>query len=113
MAESKSVILSRLLERLYASLLHGPSMNCRVHSARQRVDLLALGRLQHVTAPEILNRLVTGRGQIEVLGKVPAFKAPEGGGELSPEQVEAKKAWEEQGKLLGKLRDIAEDARDY
>ena len=39
------VILQKMLERLFASLVSGPGMNCRPHSSRQRVDVAQLGRL--------------------------------------------------------------------
>lgn len=32
-------ILEKMLDRLYASLIGGPSLNCRPHSSRQRVDV--------------------------------------------------------------------------
>src|SRR5437868_3105365 len=36
------MILQAMLTRLYASLVHGPSMNAKPQTSRQRVDLMAL-----------------------------------------------------------------------
>jgi hypothetical protein len=113
MAEANNVILGKMLERLYASLLHGPSMNCRVHNARQRVDLAHLARLDHLAPTDVLARLMSSSRKVEVLGKVPPFRAPDVQTELSEGQRQAKKAADDQNRLVGKLRDIAEDARDY
>ena len=38
MASGTNRILTKMLERLFAALVNGPSLNCRPHSSRQRVD---------------------------------------------------------------------------
>lgn len=113
MAAEDNTILGRMLDRLYASLVQGPCLNCRPHSSRQRVDLNALQSFNHFSPNEIIPRLLTGSGKVEVLAKVPLFVS-----ELEDELLDdadraAKRAFESQARLLGKLRDIAEDARDY
>jgi len=37
MADGLRVILQKMLERLFASLLSGPGMNCRPHSSREHI----------------------------------------------------------------------------
>lgn len=113
MAESDNAILGRMLDRLYASLVQGPCLNCRPHSNRQRVDLNALQAFRHLSPNEIIPKLLTGSGKVEVLAKVPPFVSELDDELLSDSDRAAKRAFESQARLLGKLRDIAEDARDY
>jgi hypothetical protein len=42
------MILETMLQRLYASLVHGPCMNSRPHGSRQRIDLASPSALQSV-----------------------------------------------------------------
>jgi hypothetical protein len=102
-----------MLERLYASLVQGPCLNCRPHSSRQRVDLNALQAFNHLSPNEIIPKLLTGTGQVEVQAKVPPFVSELDEALLSETDRISKRAFESQARLLGKLRDIAEDARDY
>jgi hypothetical protein len=113
MAEADNAILGRMLDRLYASLVQGPCLNCRPHSSRQRVDLNALQAFRHLSPNEIIPKLLTGSGKVEVLAKVPPFESELDDELLSDADRAAKRASESQARLLGKLRDIAEDARDY
>ena len=113
MAEVANTILDKMLDRLYASLIQGPCLNCRPHSSRQRVDLNALQAFKHLNPGEIISKLLTGAGKVDVLAKVPAFESPLEDEQLSDADRAAKRAFESQARLLGKLRDIAEDARDY
>lgn len=135
------MILHAMLQRLYASLVHGPSMNARPHRSRQRCDLMDLGMLAG-TAPSAALPELLEKGKLEFPARV---KAPAGlvadaagaegddgegdagsnGGTkisgkqgaasrgLTPEQKAAKDAWLAQSRLLKKLRDIAEDATSY
>ena len=51
-------ILSKMLERLFAALVNGPSLNCKPHSSRQRVDWTLLAKLKDVTPEEALRALL-------------------------------------------------------
>jgi hypothetical protein len=113
MAGANNAILGRMLERLYASLVQGPCLNCRPHSSRQRVDLDTLQAFNHLSPNEIIPKLLTGSGRVEVLAKVPPFVSELDEALLSETDRVAKRAFENQARLLGKLRDIAADARDY
>ena len=105
-------VLQKLLDRLYASLSHGPCVDCRPHSSRQRIDITALAALQHIAPDTLIPKLLEG-GRVDVLGKTPFFKPAEKEEKLTPEQRLQKKASDAQTRLLTKLREIAEDARDY
>ncbi len=48
MPETEQRILKKMLDRLFASLVNGPSLNCRPHSSRQRIDLTQLAKLKDV-----------------------------------------------------------------
>jgi AAA domain/REase_MTES_1575/Protein of unknown function (DUF4011) len=125
MAVSDNRILKKLLDRLFASLINGPSLNCRPHSSRQRIDLTQLAKLRDESAEEILRVLLGPDRQVKVSAKVPATKgkaitltaavdeADEEEEELSPEEKAARQAFREQQSVLGKLRSIAEDSRTY
>jgi len=102
-----------MLERLYASLVQGPCVNCRPHSSRQRVDLNSLQAFRQLSPNEIIPKLLTGSGKVEVLAKVPPFVSELDEELLTDADRAAKRAFESQARLLGKLRDIAGDARDY
>ena len=62
MASSHKRILAKMLERLFAAMVNGPSLNCRPHSSRQRVDLMGFGKLGDVAPEEILRGLL-GEGR--------------------------------------------------
>jgi hypothetical protein len=113
MAGANNAILDRMLERLYASLVQGPCLNCRPHSSRQRVDLNTLQAFNHLSPNEIIPKLLTGSGRVEVMAKIPPFVSALDEALLSETDRVAKRAFENQARLLGKLRDIAADARDY
>ncbi len=132
-------VLEQMLDRLYASLMRGPSLNCRPHSSRQRVDLASLRAFQDpavrpaqvldgllgekrratlsasVAMPEWLVERARSWGYREKPVETPAPAAPE-----TPEEVEerrrrkeAEKAWRAQESLLTKLRNLSEDAKTY
>jgi len=124
----RSKFLGRMLERLYASLLSGPGLNCRPHASRQRIDMSLLTRLQDQSPEAVLLQLLGEQRHAKVTARVPA---PRQGSSavavtasrrikelaqheaLSPEQEAALHAWEQQHTLLNKLRGIIEDARLY
>lgn len=107
------MILGKLLDRLYASLVQGPCLNCRPHSSRQRIDLSSLHAFQHLPPSEIIPKLLSGPKRIEILAKVPPFRGPPDEDNLTDQQKAAKRASDTQSRLLGKLRDVTEDAFDY
>ena len=116
-------ILSKMLERLFATLVNGPSLNCRPHSSRQRVDLSSLARLKDVAAEKVLLALLGDERKAKCAARVSAplrrlldqdeeaeeSKKPS----LTDDERAAITAWREQESLFGKLRVIAEDARTY
>jgi hypothetical protein len=114
------MILHAMLQRLYASLVHGPSMNARPHRSRQRCDFMDLAALRGTPAAEALRKLMED-GKVEFPAKVKPFTAPQPelsdssdkSDALTPDQRAARDAWLAQTRLLKKLRDIAEDATDY
>lgn len=68
--------LSHMLERLYGQVLSGPTMNCRPHRSRQRLDLHALHALADPAAQTLLADLFSG-STARLTGRVP----PPGGAE--------------------------------
>ena len=112
------MILHAMLQRLYASLVHGPSMNARPHRSRQRCDLMDLACFKGTDPATAISTLLEKR-RLDFPAKVPAFSLPGPSGQpdtadqLSPEQKFARDAWLAQNRLLKKLRDIAEDATNY
>jgi hypothetical protein len=86
MADSKKVILEKLLDRLYASLVQGPCLNCRPHSSRQRTDLTAFKAFKHLPPNEIIPKLLTGTNKVDVLAKVPTFESALPTEQLTDEQ---------------------------
>lgn len=113
MAGNENRILTTLLDRLYATLVHGPCLNCRVHNSRQRVDLFNITALQDISVKEVVPRIIAEAKQVEVRGRVPVYRGPELEEEMDEKDRAARLAYEGQMKLLTRLRDIAEDARDY
>jgi len=134
-------ILEKMLDRLYATLARGPSLNCRPHSSRQRVDLTSLKSMGDADPRGVLIELLSESRKSEVhatlpmpeslvnpdrFGKVaePAPKletppetqtqsASPTEPESTPEEHAAVKAWRAQKSLLGKLRNLSEDALTY
>lgn len=132
-------ILTRMLERLYAAILDGPNMACRPHHSRQRVDLAQVQDLKDLRPGEALRSLLTPAATVRIAAKVPlppggapgpawrrgfrratqsptpvaetpAARAP---GSDAQEKARAQKAWQDQQRLLAKLRIIADEARVY
>ncbi|MGV3756893.1 MAG: AAA domain-containing protein, partial [Verrucomicrobiota bacterium] len=106
------MILRTMLQRLYASLIAGPGLNARPHNSRQRVDLLELRHLQGTEPATALRDLLGGK--VEFPAKVKEFNWPSyPESEWSEEQHNSRTSADKQAKVLGKLRDIAEDATEY
>jgi hypothetical protein len=115
-----------MLERLLAALANGPSLNCKPHSSRQRIDLTQLAKFKDRSVDQVLSDLLGEQHAAKVAARVPApAKKPEPAGarngsdnneleeNLSPEEKAARQAWVDQQSLVGKLRTIAEDAKTY
>src|SRR6266850_1948680 len=118
MAQSTSKILSKMLERLFASLLSGPALNCRPHSSRQRIDFTALSRLKDIAPEQALRNLLSPDHKSKLTARVPAPpKRPLSNGQeqtsLTTEEKSAQQGWIDQQALLKKLHIIVDDARTY
>src|ERR1041385_4821084 len=131
MANPDTRFLSKMLGRLFASLLSGPSLNCRPHNSRQRIDVTALARLHDIAPEKLLRELLTDRRSAKIAARVPmpkrrssirwrdrgfattpAADAPPSV-QLTPDEKAAEEAWLEQQGILNKIRAIVEDARTY
>mgnify|MGYP001488453319 CR=1 FL=1 len=125
-------ILQRMLDRLYASLMRGPSLNARPHNSRQRIDLTLLERLGDGSASQILSSLLgeSQTAQINASIKAPPgfnefnfrrsrFKsaAPETEGDNPPPSDTTDdaqiRAYQAQRSLLTRLGTLSDDARTY
>src|SRR4051794_14566342 len=118
MAQSGSKILTKMLERLFASLLSGPALNCRPHSSRQRIDLTALSRLKDITPEQALRNLLSADHKTKLTARVPAppkrvQNAEQENAPLSSEEKSAQQGWIDQQALIRKLHIIVDDARTY
>src|SRR5205823_2107096 len=117
MAQSSSKILSKMLERLFASLLSGPALNCRPHSSRQRIDFTALAKLKDAVPEAALGTLLSADRKTKLTARVAAVpKRPmsdENAPPLTPEEKAAQQSWSDQQALLSKLKIIVDDARTY
>lgn len=119
-------VLQAMLDRLFASIMTGPSMNCRPHHSRQRIDLFALSALQSLKPEEILHELLSPAGKVTIEAQV---KAPAGlatgrwrskpGDKASaatpsmPIDPKQRDEWNAQQQVLSKLRIIAQEADTY
>ncbi|MEZ6191739.1 MAG: AAA domain-containing protein [Phycisphaerales bacterium] len=121
-------ILEKMLDRLYAALIGGPSLNCRPHSSRQRVDVTTFSAMGVEDTRRVLVELLGEKQACALTASVPVPASlakrdralgfhfadrdaePE---QLTPEERAAVKAWNAQKSLLTKLRNLSEDARTY
>src|SRR5436190_7565087 len=71
MIEANNPILARMLDRLFASMLNGPSMNCRPHASRQRLDLLQLSKLGDLSPGDVLLAMLGKEGLVKLAARVP------------------------------------------
>ena len=139
MSGANNKVLVKMLDRLFAALVNGPSLNARPHHSRQRVDFAQLSRLGDGAPEEALRRLLGEARQVRLAARVPPpkkrsngavgrkgtkFVAKEeresngengskNGSKLTEAERAAEKAWVDQQALLTKLRVIADDARTY
>ena len=70
MIEPNNPILSKMLDRLFAAMLNGPSMNCRPHASRQRLDLLQLAKLRDLEPGEVLMQMLGKEGTVKLAARV-------------------------------------------
>ncbi|PTL85771.1 DNA helicase [Vitiosangium sp. GDMCC 1.1324] len=95
-----------MLDRLYASLASGPSINCRPHNSRQRVDLTLLSRLDGIPPHTVLAGLLGEKAtaKLSVRATSPTKDAAD---------APARREDDERQALLRKLSTITEDARTF
>lgn len=120
MSEASSRVLTKMLERLFAAIVGGPCMNCRPQSSRQRVDMRALAALQDTTPEVALAGLLSEGAEATIKARVPrpsegdaSAAVTEGRDETDDEQARPRWPWQQQQKILQKLRVIAEESREY
>ncbi|QRN93002.1 DUF4011 domain-containing protein [Archangium violaceum] len=95
-----------MLDRLYASLASGPSINCRPHNSRQRVDLTLLSRLDGTSPQAVLAGLLGEKGAAKL-----SVRATSSSKDAA--DAPSKREDDERQALLRKLSTIAEDARTF
>src|SRR5687768_14328098 len=107
-------ILDKMLERLFGALVNGPSLNCRPHSSRQRVDWVQLAKLKDLSPEDALRRILGADEEVKLSANVSTPRRgavlDEDAENLSSEESAARRAWSDQLGLLGKLRGMVEDA---
>ena len=118
-----------MLERLFAALVNGPSMNARPHSSRQRIDLTQLAKLGDRSPEDVLRELLGEKRESRIVARMePPPKRKSNGREhngewegsidattpvLTDEEKAAADAFAQQQAVVTKIRSIAEDARVY
>src|SRR5688572_24594362 len=116
---SANPILVKMLDRLYASLTHGPELNCRPHASRQRIDLINLLDFDDTPPKQALLDLLGERHAATAAASVMmktelvrehAFESSEESAGPESPQV---KAWRRQQSLLTKMRHLSEEAKTY
>jgi len=133
MAGASNAILDRMLERLFLGLMNGPSVNCRPHNSRQRIDLTQLDKFSDLAPTAVLAALLEPDRKIKLTGQnspPPAMKFDENtfkrtstatsdkedepdDPKLTPEQRKAIAAWKGQQRVVNKLKIVADEARTY
>src|SRR4051794_8199469 len=102
-------ILAEMLDRLFAALTSGPSLNARPHSSRQRVDLMSLAKLGDVSPREALRQILGEERGTKLRAKIDPPKTRGGRRfderdkpddevdeeELTPEERAARAAWKD------------------
>src|SRR5262249_24573112 len=119
MSKPGNKILARMLDRLFAAIVSGPSLNCRPHASPQPIDLTQPARLGDLDPATGLRQLLSEPGEARWVAKVPAppvrdvKSGKNGGPPETPEPAAARKSWSEQQALLTKLRVLVDEARTY
>ena len=65
-------IVTKMLERLFAALVNGPSMNARPHSSRQRIDLTQLAKLGDRSSEDVLREVLSEKREVRLVARIPA-----------------------------------------
>ncbi|MCE9669011.1 AAA domain-containing protein [Myxococcus stipitatus] len=117
-SEPRNRVLEKMLERLYAALASGPSLNCRPHHSRQRLDLATLSRLDGTPPHAVLAGLLGEKATVRLAVKPPVAdtQAPavtDDEDEDDAPRSPRSRAEEEQQALLRKLATIVDDARTF
>ncbi|HEX8439541.1 MAG TPA: AAA domain-containing protein [Archangium sp.] len=105
LSEPRNRFLEKMLDRLYASLASGPSINCRPHNSRQRVDLTVLSRLDGTSPQAVLAGLLGDKGVVKLSVRA--------SGAAKEADAPGKREEDERQALVRKLGTIAEDARTF
>lgn len=115
MSAEPNRVMERMLERLFAAMSNSPSLNCRPHRSRQRVDLTQLRYLRDVEPTEALRQLTLDGGDVRLRGRVdqPPPRVDFTDTEPTEEQRKAEAAWSAQKSLLTKMRVVTGEARTY
>ncbi|MFU8830223.1 MAG: hypothetical protein ACNA8P_12430, partial [Phycisphaerales bacterium] len=66
----ESGILNQMLDRLFASIVRGPSIDCKPTNSRQRLDLIELSALGDLEPFEIVRRLMSDEGTVRVSAQI-------------------------------------------
>ena len=67
-------VLDKMLDRLFAALVNGPSLNARPHNSRQRVDFSHLSRLGDAPPDKALAKLLGAAREVKLSARVPMPK---------------------------------------
>src|SRR5438034_3050185 len=113
-------IVERVLDRLFAALVNGPSLNARPHSSRQRIDVTQIAKLGDRTPEQVLKELLGETRECRIVAKIPAVPKRRAASDATapeppptPEEKAAQEAYAQQQAVITKTRSIAEDARVY
>ena len=71
MSEQPNRILVKMLDRLFAALVSGPSLNCRPYNSRQRMDLSSLARFKDIAPEQVLRDILGEKHAAKVTARVP------------------------------------------
>ncbi|MBX3378063.1 MAG: DUF4011 domain-containing protein [Phycisphaeraceae bacterium] len=104
-------ILPAMLDRLFAAIAGGPSLNCRPHSSRQRIDLAALSSLDDATPTACLLALLGPQASARVVARVKP--APPIREDESDDIRALRVRYAAQLNLISKLRILVDEARTY
>src|SRR5262245_6079233 len=66
-----NAILNTMMQRLFASMARGASLNCRPHASRSRLDLTLVSRLKDVDGSATLESLLSEKRVAAVTARVP------------------------------------------
>ncbi|MFK7959153.1 MAG: DUF4011 domain-containing protein, partial [Phycisphaerales bacterium] len=87
MSVSETGLLAQMLDRLFAAIARGPSIDCRPANSRQRLDLTELAALGDLGPEDIIAGLMSDAGTVRLTGTIerpPAKHAGRGHGADAP-----------------------------